>query len=126
MANYSIAHLATRKSVAAAVRQARIDAAQSPRWITAINRAAVYMESCSWQWNGETLLVSSATDTSLRYTVDASGCDCKAGVKGTPCWHRAARRLLCKAAEMAQDNQRTTTLLRTLAEVQADVDEIFA
>lgn len=126
MANATIASLITRKSVAAAVRQSRIDAAQHPAWINAINKAAVYLESVTWQFNGEDLLINSATDTSLRYTVDAHGCDCKAGQKGTPCWHRAARRLLIKSAEMAQDGQRTATILRTLAETQALADEMFA
>lgn len=126
MANATIAQNVTRSSVAAAVRQARIDAAAHPAWITAINKAAVYLESVTWQFNGEDLLIGSATDTSLRYTVDAYGCDCKAGLKGKPCWHRAARRLLCKAAEMAQDGRKVDTMLRSLAEVQAAADEMFA
>lgn len=126
MANATIVQNITRVNVAAAVRQARIDAAHYQAWITAINKAAVYLESVTWQFDGEDLLIGSATDTSLRYTVDASGCDCKAGLRGTPCWHRAARRLLCKAAEMAQDSQTVAKQIRSLAETQAAADEIFA
>lgn len=126
MANSSIVQNITRVNVAAAVRQARIDATGHHTWITAINKAAVYLESVTWQFDGEELLIGSATDTSLRYTVDAHGCDCKAGLKGTPCWHRASRRLLIKAAEMAQDSRTVAKQIRSLAEVQAAADEIFA
>lgn len=116
MATPSIAQAVNRTTVATALRQARIEAAEHRAWINAINRAALNLEACWWSFDGDDLLIESATDSSLRYTVDAHGCECKASKKGSPCWHRAARRLLVKAGEMQ---------VRTLAEVQAAADEMF-
>lgn len=123
MANATIAQAISRSTVAAALKQARIDAAAHRAWMNAINRAALNLEACRWSFDGEDLLVQSATDSSKRYTVDASGCNCTAGLKGAPCWHRAARRLLIKAAEMAAVPVRE---VRTLAEVEAEADEMFS
>lgn len=120
MANATILPQISRKSVAAAIRQAKVEAAHHQAWINAITKATINLEVCPWSFDGEVLRIQSATDSSTRYTVDAHGCDCRAGAKGRPCWHRAARRLLCKAAEM------TPPPLRTLAEAQAAVDEIFS
>ena len=55
-------------------------------------------------------------------TVDARDCECKAAQDGRPCWHRAAWRLLRKAAEMVQPAR----VMPTEAEPQALVDELFA
>ena len=68
-------------------------------WINAINRAALNLEACPWAFDGEVLRIASAS-SSARYTVGVGGCKCKAGQAGRPCWHRAAWRLLRKAAEM--------------------------
>jgi hypothetical protein len=46
-------------------------------------------------------MVKSATEHHIHYTVTGEGCECKAFERGYPCWHRAARRLLIKAAELA-------------------------
>ena len=54
-----------------------------------------------WQFDGETLIVKSATED-MHYTVSKDGCECKAFAAGRPCWHRAARKLLIKAAAIAQ------------------------
>jgi hypothetical protein len=59
------------------------------------------LRACTWQFDGEILLVKSATDD-MHYVVTAERCECKAYVGGKPCWHRAARRLLIKAAEIAK------------------------
>ncbi len=58
----------------------------------------------------------------MRYTVSPEGCECKAAQEGRPCWHRAAWRLLRKAAEMVQP----VRVELTDAELQALVDELFA
>lgn len=126
MANASIAQLVTRQTVAQALQAARIEAAEHAAWITAINRAALNLEACRWQFDGEVLIIQSATAGATRYTVDAQGCGCKAHQAGRPCWHRAARRLLIKAAELAGCPQGAAAPRRTFADIQAAADALFA
>ncbi len=68
----------------------------SLRWMT----SEYVGRGCPWHFDGETLVIQSAT-SDQRYTVTAEGCACKAFWDCQPCWHRAARRLLIKAAQMA-------------------------
>ena len=56
------------------------------------------------------------------YTVTLDGCECKAAKESRPCWHKAAWRLLRKAAEMVAPAR----VEFTDAELQALVDELFA
>ena len=101
MANRSIAQAVNRTAVARALAQARAECVGQVAWINAINRAALNLESCWWQFDGDILVVASASSEG-RYTVTEKGCECKAFQKGLACWHRAARRLLILAAEIAQ------------------------
>ena len=48
-------------------------------------------------------------------------CECKAAVAGRPCWHRAAWRLLRKAAEVTPQPRHTVTD----AEMEAIVNELY-
>ncbi len=100
MAIGSIAATVNRQVMGLALAQAREDCASDRSWLNAVNRAALNLEACQWQFDGVTLVVKSATDN-LHYSVNADGCECKAFQAGRPCWHRAARRLLLKAAELA-------------------------
>src|SRR3954470_14247805 len=100
MANASIAQAVNRQSVALALRDARAKCAASQRWLNAVNRAALNLEACRWSFDGDTLKVESATNSNTFYTATVAACECKAGQKGEPCWHRAGCRLLVKAAEM--------------------------
>src|SRR5688572_558400 len=100
MANASIAQAITRRTVAAALIAARLEATEHQAWINAINRAALNLEACPWAFDGDVLRIASASLPSVRYTVTPDGCECKAGTAGRPCWHRAAWRLLRKAAEV--------------------------
>ena len=100
MANASIAQAVNRSSVALALRDARAKCAASQRWLNAVNRAALNLEACKWTFDGDTLRVESASNSNTFYTVTVEACECKAGQKGEPCWHRAGCRLLVKAAEM--------------------------
>ncbi len=102
MSNASVAQAVNRVSVGAALQAARIEAHEHQAWITAINRAALNLEACKWQFDGDDLRIESATNSGTYYTVTAAGCLCKAGAAGKACWHRAARRLLIKAAELAE------------------------
>lgn len=100
MANASIAQAVSRQTVASAIRQARIQAAEHRAWINAINKAAINLEVCRWAFDGDNLRIQSATTSNTYYTVTVHECPCKAGQAGRPCWHRAAVRLLIKAAEI--------------------------
>jgi len=121
MANASVAQSISRQTVAAALREARIQAAEHRAWINAINRAALNLEATAWAFDGDVLRIASAS-TTARYTVTPDGCECRAGGAGKPCWHRAAWRLLRKAAEMVPA-ARVVTM--TDAEIQALVDELY-
>ena len=101
MANPSIAQAVNRQAVARALARARAECIGQVAWMNAINRAALNLESCVWQFDGETLVIASAS-SHKRYTVTQQSCECKAFADGVPCWHRAARRLLIKATELAK------------------------
>jgi hypothetical protein len=122
MANASVAQHVSRQTVAAAIRQARIEAAEHKAWINAINRAALNLEACPWAFDGEVLRIASATTRGARYSVSPEGCECKAAQDGRPCWHRAAWRLLVKAVEMVKPAPRPAL---SDAEMQAIVDELY-
>ncbi len=122
MANATVAQSMNRQTVAAALAAARTEAAEHRLWITAINRAALNLEACPWAFDGETLRIASATTKGTRYTVSPEGCECKAAQDGRPCWHRAAWRLLRKAAEVVP----SVKVIYTEEELQALVDELYA
>ena len=123
MANASVAQSISRQTVAAAIRQARIEAAEHKAWINAINRAALNLEACPWAFDGEILRIASASTNGARYTVSDEGCECKAAQEGRPCWHRAAWRLLVKAVELVQPAPQPE---QSLEELQAIVDQWYA
>ena len=122
MANASIAQSISRRTVAAALAAARVEAAEHNAWINAINRAALNLEASPWAFDGEILRIASASRPENRYTVTPEGCECKAGAAGRPCWHRAAWRLLRKAAEVVPP----VKVVYTEEELQALVDELYA
>ncbi len=136
MANASIAQAVNRQTVALALRDARAKCAASHRWLNAVNRAALNLESCRWSFDGDTLRVESSTNSGDFYTVTVEVCPCSAGKAGKPCWHRAGCRLLCKAAEMTYTAATTNgyqdaparpfeDAKPTMAELQAAADELF-
>ena len=136
MANATVAAAVNRQTVALALRDARAKCAASHRWLNAVNRAALNLESCRWSFDGDTLRVESATNSGDFYTVTVEVCPCNAGKAGKPCWHRAGCRLLVKAAEMtytaATTNGYQDAPARpfedskpTMAELQAAADELF-
>lgn len=77
MANASVAQAVNRRNVAAALAAARKESAGYPAWLAALNRAALNLEACSWQFDGEVLVIGSAS-SAARYTITAKGCECKA------------------------------------------------
>jgi hypothetical protein len=126
MANASLAPQAiSRQTVGAALRQCRIAFATNSRELNAINRAALNLEACVWQFDGATLSIESATETgSTRYHVTAGGCTCKAAQHSKPCWHLAGYRLL----QLAQDVPPTPQprIAKSFIDLQAAADELFA
>ena len=122
MANGSVTQAINAHSIGAAIAQARRECADSQRWLNAVNRAAVELMLPGWQFDGETLRMPSATNPDDKYTIDASGCNCRAGRAGSPCKHRAARRLLIKAAELAE---KATQPRKSYEQVCADADALY-
>ncbi len=100
MATTSVTQHITKEGIGKAIAQARIECADSRRWLNAVNRAAVELLVSHWSFDGETLFIASATSLGTRYTVDEHGCNCSAAKADKPCKHRAAWRLLLKAAEL--------------------------
>lgn len=90
----------TRAAVAAVLVEARAACADNARWLRAANKAAVELETGAWAFNGRVLVVRSRT-TNRQYHATASTCECSAFAKNAPCWHRAAARLVAKAARAA-------------------------
>ncbi len=101
MANAILAQSITRQNVGNALRLMRHECRYDRTEITAINKAALNLVACSWQYDGEALAIESATTQFQRYHVQHDGCDSKAGSNGRPCWHLAAYKLIQRAAELA-------------------------
>lgn len=81
-------------TLAAVVEQATHDAAHHPRWLTAIARALVELESNPWierNPSGPGLLIGSPSGAC--YSANGT-CSCPAFAFGRACWHRAAARLV--------------------------------
>ena len=81
--------------VEAELRQAQC----SKRWGSAISRAAELIRGGAlMHWTGRSLLI--ASDSGEVYEADAA-CQCKAFLRGQPCKHRAAFRLVKRLNETA-------------------------
>lgn len=82
----------------AIVTRAKADAAQHPRWITAIDRAAELLVNNPYveALDDHTLLIGS--ESGKVYTSNGT-CSCEAFAHGKPCRHRAAARLYTRYLE---------------------------
>ena len=85
----------TREAIAQVVAAARTKAIDT-RWLNALNKAYAELLLDRWQWNGTALMVASRT-SSRRYNATERTCECTAYAKGSPCWHRAAARIVATA-----------------------------
>jgi len=105
-------------TLAEVVNRAKIDAATSPRWLHAIERAVQELD-----WNpyiarqDDHVLIGSPSGQS--YCVNRV-CQCPAFANGQPCWHRAAARLVQRHDE-AQVRRHVTR-----AQAEAEMAELFA
>jgi hypothetical protein len=92
-----------RQNVGQALRQARHTYRADRAMLTAVNKAALNLEACRWQWDGVTLAIESATEvgTVTHRLSERSACTCQAGQKGRVCWAFAALQLLAIAGDLA-------------------------
>jgi hypothetical protein len=82
MANATVAQSVNRQTVALALREARVQAQHHQAWLNAINKASLYLSTGDWQFDGETLSITSATTDGARYHVTSHSCECKAFAAG--------------------------------------------
>ncbi|MDP9310857.1 MAG: SWIM zinc finger family protein [Chloroflexota bacterium] len=101
MSNAILAQSITRQNVGNALRLMRHECRYNSAEVTALNKAGLELEASPWQYDGELLVITSRTTANTRYTVAYSGCSCKAGQNGRPCWHMAAFLLIQRAAQLA-------------------------
>lgn len=73
--------------------KAIIDAAAHPRWINAIGRALVELETNPWIERGELHGLVIASPSGRLYSANGT-CQCEAYTHSQACWHRAAARLV--------------------------------
>ena len=80
------------------VAQEAFDRAEgSRRWQRAIAKAKGQLEANPFMhWNGSALVILS--DSNEVYEANGT-CQCKAYMKGQPCWHRAAARIVQRVNE---------------------------
>jgi len=89
----------SREAVAAALLKARAACADDARWMRAANKASLELERGAWAWNGRMLVVRSRS-SARQYRCTATTCECPAAARSIPCWHRAAARLVERAATL--------------------------
>lgn len=136
----------------AVAEQACRDAAQHGRWLVAIGRALVELDSNPWIERGELhgLVIGSPSGN----VYSANGvCQCQAYKYGRPCWHRAAARLVrlhdereaaqqaeqcpsccasvdyadrCPAVQISADQELQITRKIAAARATAQLNELFA
>lgn len=92
-----------------AVDAARTACADHPAWLARVNAA--------WEWlldqeqyevidpgtDHAAVVIPSATEAGVSYAANGA-CQCRAYSAHTPCWHRAASRLVRNALEVAHVN----------------------
>lgn len=125
MSTTILAQSITRTTVGQALRQMRMECRSNSREITAINKAALNLEACIWQYDGEALVIESASTQQQRYHVQHDGCDCKAGQNGRPCWHLAAFTLIQRAAQLALTPAKPRLSDAEYAAAAAACDDLF-
>jgi len=112
--------------LAQVVADARQSAADHPRWVTAITRAVVELESNPWieAQDDHTLLIGSPSGNVY---IGNGSCQCIAFQRGIPCWHRAAARLYHRYVEAeSATTVQSVPLGQRLAKARADMDALFA
>lgn len=106
-------------TLAAVVEKAAHDAANHPRWLTAIARAIVELDSNPFMARGELHGLIIGSPSGNLYTANGT-CQCEAYKYNIPCWHRAAARLV----RLHDEKEATHAAIE--AQIAAVVDKHFA
>lgn len=103
------------------VNSARLSAADHPRWLTAIDRALVELDTNPYIERGDdsSLIIGS---TSGKCYAANGVCQCVAFTYGQPCWHRAAARLVRLHDEAQARQQRRVSYEQAQAKAEIDSD----
>jgi hypothetical protein len=119
-------------TLAAVVEKATHDAVNHPRWLTAIGRAIVELDSNPWIERNDHGGLTIGSPSGECYAANGV-CQCRAFEFKIPCWHRAAARIvrLCderEAATYAQYQRADQFAARQIAAARATaaVNELFA
>lgn len=134
MSNSSVAQTPidfTRDDLAAAIKIAKSKVEQGSAWYRSIERAERNLAAGRFLFDGKIVKLQSATSSTV-YTLDTAEpitCSCK-DTTGR-CWHRAASRLIVRAAEhhAARSAIAATTVVvqnTRRAYTQADFDACYA
>ncbi len=107
-------------TLAVVVAQARADASAHPRWLAAIGRACLELETNPYIERVDHGLVIGSPSGKC-YAANGT-CQCRAFDFGRPCWHRAAARLVRLHDEAIE---RKAVIARQ-AVAQAAIDELYA
>ncbi len=99
MAHSIVVYSVNRQNFNDVLRFIHHECRYTPAEINAIDHAALNLEACGWEYDGEMLIIESAGVQFKRYHVAYDGCDCNIGVTGNDCWHISAFRLIQRAAE---------------------------
>src|SRR3712207_2042355 len=87
-----------------AAANAALQKVTEARWIRAIERALVNLSTGQFSYDGQHVILKSATGDS-RYVINTTEpmqCRCTAHRRGLVCWHVTAARLIVRAAEHHQ------------------------
>lgn len=112
--------------LAAVVDQALRDAAQHPRWVSAIRRAFEELDSNPFierQADHPGLIIGSSSGNA--YAANGT-CSCQAFAYGRPCWHRAAARLVRLHDEAQTAPAAGPSLAQRIAAARQAADELNA
>ena len=123
-------------TLAAVAEKAAHDAANHPRWLVAIGRAILELDSNPWIERGELHGLIIGSPSGNAYAANGT-CSCLAYTHGKPCWHRAAARLVrlhdereAGAAQLADKVievvDQALPLGERLAFARKQMDELFA
>lgn len=115
----------SRQDAAKALRQLRQTLPDFSPEKNAVNKAAMNLEACIWQFDGITLVIESASVGRRTYHATADTCNCPAGNAARGCWHRAAIAVLLRAQAFAAPQPRTPMSDDDYAAVCAAADELF-
>jgi len=106
--------------------KAIVDAAARPRWVAAIGRALIELDTNPYlEWQDGHLLI--ASPSGALYAANGV-CQCQSFIYGQPCWHRAAARLVRRyhEAQAAAQQPPLGDRLAAARKATAALNELFA